>query len=85
MTGRPTRTICRTLRIGRATVYRPRRPRGRRYAKASDRVVHAPRRAVVTKQATYGYRRATAMVTRRYGAGYNRKRIQRVMASVDTS
>jgi len=39
MTGRTVRTICRVLGIGRATVYRPERVRGPRYARAEDRVV----------------------------------------------
>lgn len=74
--------ICRVLRIGRATVYRASAPRRRRYAKAEDRVVAAQLRAVLRERATYGYRRATALVNRLYSASgvhYNRKRVRRVM------
>jgi hypothetical protein len=35
--------------------------------------------AVTNSRATYGYRRVWAMVNRQFRAGYNRKRIRRVM------
>lgn len=73
------RTICQLLGVGHSTVYRARAPRSHRYAKASDRVVHAQLKAVLRERASYGYRRATALVNRVYAVGYNRKRIQRVM------
>lgn len=71
--------ICRVLRVGRATVYRAATPRASRYAKADDRVLVAQLRTVLRERATYGYRRATALVNRHYGTAYNRKRVRRVM------
>jgi putative transposase len=71
--------VCRTLRIGRATVYRALAPRARRYAKADDRVLAAQLRVVLRDRASYGHRRAAALVNRAYGAAYNRKRVRRVM------
>jgi putative transposase len=79
MTRRPVRTICRVLGVGKSTVYRASTPRARRYAMADDRVVHAQLKAVLRERASYGHRRATVLVNRAYGTGYNRKRIQRVM------
>lgn len=72
------RTICRTLGIGRATVYRASTPRARRYAKADDRAVAAQLRVVLRHRATYGSRRATALVKHEYPTSYNRKRVRRV-------
>ena len=46
--------ICQVLGIGRATVYRAATPRGRRYAKADDRVLVAQLRTVLRERATYG-------------------------------
>lgn len=71
--------ICRVLHVGRATVYRAATPRASRYAKADDRVLVAQLRTVLRDRATYGYRRATALVNRHYGTAYNRKRVRRVM------
>ena len=73
------RTICQTLGIGRATVYRALAPRPRRYAKADDRALLAQLRTVLRERATYGYRRATALVNRHFATAYNRKRVRRVM------
>jgi len=42
-------------------------------------VVYAQLQAVLRERGSYGYRRATVLVNRDYGRGYNRKRIQRVM------
>lgn len=72
--------ICETLKVGRATAYRPLTARAAHYAKADDRVVAAQIRTVVRERASYGYRRVTAVVNRSFGTGYNRKRIRRVMA-----
>ena len=72
--------ICETLGINRTTTYRPLTTRARHYAKADDRVVAAQIRTVVRERASYGYRRITAVVNRRFGTRYNRKRIRRVMA-----
>ena len=72
-------TICRTLGVGRATVYRAATPRARRYAKADDRVLVAQLRDVLRDRASYGYRRATALVNHAFGATYNRKRVRRVL------
>jgi putative transposase len=47
--------------------------------RAEDRVVAAQIRAVIRTRGSYGYRRATALVNRAFGAQYNRKRIRRVM------
>lgn len=71
--------ICRTLGIGRATVYRAAAPRGARYARADDRVVIAQIREVIRTRATYGARRVRALVNRAFGTAYNLKRIRRVM------
>ena len=71
--------ICRTLQIGRATAYRQDRPRPRRYRRQEDEVVLAQLRQMLRERASYGYRRARRIVNRAFGAGYNRKRIQRVM------
>jgi putative transposase len=71
--------ICRVLHVGRATVYRAVTPRASRYAKADDRVLVAQLRTVLRERATYGYRRATALVNWHYGTAYNRKRVRRVM------
>ena len=79
MTGRKRAVVCRVLGIGRATSYREERPRGRRYAKADDRVVTAQIREVVRTRATYGARRVHALVNRTFDTSYNRKRIRRVM------
>ena len=79
MTGHKLSPICRTLRISRATAYRTAGPRGRRYARAADRVVTAQIRTVIRTRASYGYRRVTALVNRAFATGYNRKRIRRVM------
>ena len=79
MTGRKRAVVCRVLGIGRATSYREERPRGRRYAKADDRVATAQTREVVRTRATYGARRVHALVNRTFDTSYNRKRIRRVM------
>ena len=79
MTGRNVATICRVLHIGRASAYRPEKPRGPRYTKAEDRVVIAQIREVIRTRATYGARRTWALVNRAFAAGYNLKRIRRVM------
>jgi putative transposase len=60
-------------------VYRNATPRGSRYAKAADRVVTAQIREVIRTRATYGARRAHALVNRGFDTGYNLKRIRRVM------
>ncbi len=79
MTGRKVAVICRVLGIGRATAYRDERPRGPRYAKADDRMVTAQIRDVIRTRATYGARRARALVNRAFDTGYNLKRIRRIM------
>lgn len=79
MTGRKIATICRVLGIGRASAYRAEHPRGRRYARAEDRVVTAQIRDVIRTRATYGSRRTRALVNRAFATGYNLKRIRRVM------
>ena len=71
--------ICRLLAVGRAAAYRSERPRPRRYQRHDDPVVYAQLRAVLRERGSYGYRRATVLVNRDYGRGYNRKRIQRLM------
>lgn len=79
MTGRKVAAICRVLGIGRASAYRPETARGPRYAKAEDRVVIAQIREVIRTRASYGSRRTRALVNRAFDAGYNLKRIRRVM------
>jgi len=72
-------TNCRLLVVGRAAAYRNARPRPRRYQRREDPVVYAQLKAVLRERGSYGYRRATVLVNRDFGVGYNRKRIQRVM------
>jgi putative transposase len=79
VTGRPLARISQVLGIGRATAYRERGPRARRYHRRDDGVVYAQLKAVLRDRGSYGYRRATVLVNRAYGAGYNKKRVQRVM------
>ena len=80
MTQHPVAAICRTLRIARQTAYYPvrARPAGF-YRRLDDETVLQQIRAVTNSRATYGYRRVWAMVNRTFRAGYNRKRIRRLM------
>jgi hypothetical protein len=79
VTRRPMATICRYLAVGRAVAYRSGRTRPARYQRRDDPVVYAQLKAVLRERGSYGYRRATVLVNRDFAAGYNRKRIQRVM------
>lgn len=79
MTGRPMARICRVLGIGRASAYRVRGARGRRYARAEDRVVRAQIRTIIRTRASYGARRVRALVNREFATRYNLKRIRRAM------
>src|SRR5207249_905216 len=58
-----------------ATTARP----ASRQLRTADPMVLEQIRAVTNSRATYGYRRVWAMVNRTFRAGYNRKRIRRVM------
>jgi len=49
------------------------------YRRLDDETVLQQIRAVTNSRATYGYRRVWAMVNRTFRAGYNRKRIRRLM------
>ena len=72
--------ICEALRVARRTAYYVTRARADgRYHRATDPAVLEQIRAVTNSRATYGYRRVWAMVNRTFRAGYNRKRIRRVM------
>src|ERR687892_272967 len=72
--------ICAVLGIARRSAYYVARARpGGRHHRATDDVVLQQIRAVTNSRATYGYRRVWAMVNRTFRAGYNRKRIRRVM------
>jgi putative transposase len=79
MTGRPISRIVRVLGIGRATAYRDGGPRASRYHRGDDARVYQQLKAVLRERGSYGYRRATILVNREFGARYNRKRIQWVM------
>ena len=80
MTHHPVAAICRTLRIAWQTAYHHGRARPTGYyRRADDETVLQQIRAVTNSRATYGYRRVWAMVNRTFRAGYNRKRIRRVM------
>ena len=79
MTGRKLAPICRTLGISRACAYRESMGRPARYARADDRMVTAQIRTVIRTRASYGARRVRALVNREFAAGYNLKRIQRLM------
>ena len=72
--------ICSVLGIARRSAYyvARARPDGRHHRAADDTVLQQIR-AVTNSRATYGYRRVWAMVNRTFRAGYNRKRIRRVM------
>jgi putative transposase len=72
--------ICSVLGIARRTAYYVvrARPGGRCY-RSDDATVLEQIRAVANSRATYGYRRVWAMVNRTFRAGYNRKRIRRIM------
>lgn len=72
-------TICRFVAVGRAGAYRAVKSRPGRYQRRDDPVVYAQLRAVLRERGSYGYRRATVLINRVFAAGYNRKRIQRVM------
>jgi len=76
----PITVICHVLRMARRTAYyvARARPEGR-YHRTADPTVLEQVRAVTNSRATYGYRRVWAMVNRTFRAGYNRKRIRRVM------
>jgi putative transposase len=65
--------ICRTLGVGRATVYRAATPRARRYRQGEDRALIAQLRDVLHERASYGYRRVTALGNHTFGTSYNRK------------
>ena len=79
MTGRPITRLCRVLGISRASAYRDRKPRARRYHRADDATVHAQLKDVLRDRGSYGYRRARVLVNRQFETNYNRKWIQRVM------
>ena len=53
------------------------------YRRLDDETVVRQIRAVTNSRATYGYRRVWAMVNRTFRAGYNRKRIRRLMRMHD--
>jgi putative transposase len=53
------------------------------YRRLDDETVIQQIRAVTNSRATYGYRRVWAMVNRSFRAGYNRKRIRRLMRMHD--
>ena len=80
MTRLPLTVICEVLRIARRTAYYVARARpASRHHRTADPMVLEQIRAVTNSRATYGYRRVWAMVNRTFRAGYNRKRIRRVM------
>jgi hypothetical protein len=78
--GPPVAVICRTLGLARQTAYYTPTARTRgHYRRAVDGTVLQQIRAVTNSRATYEYRRVWAMVNRQFRAGYNRKRMRRVM------
>ena len=80
VTHHPVAAICRALRIARQTAYYTPAARARgHYRRGVDAAVLQQIHAVTNSRATYGYRRVWAMVNRQFRAGYNRKRIRRVM------
>lgn len=79
MTGHPLTHVAATLGWGRATAYRPTVGRPRHYVRAEDAVVLAQIRAVLRERGSYGYRRVTVLLRRRFGRAVNRKRVQRLM------
>lgn len=84
MTQHPVAVICRTLWMARQTAYYATRVRPAGfYRRLDDETVVQQIRAVTNSRATYGYRRVWAMVNRTFRAGYNRKRIRRLMRMHD--
>jgi transposase-like protein/transposase InsO family protein len=80
VTGHPVAAICRTLGLARQTAYYTPTARARgHYRRVVDGTVLQQIHAVTNSRATYGYRHVWTMVNRPFRAGYNRKRIRRVM------
>jgi putative transposase len=79
MTGHPMAAVCRTLGVSRSTAYRPTRERSQVYRRAEEAEVLEEIREITRRRDSYGYRRVTARVNRRFGRRYNEKRIRRVM------
>lgn len=71
--------ICRTLGLGRATVYRDLKGRPRRYHRREDPVVVGQLREVLRDRGSYGHRRARVLVNRAFGTSYGRGRMRRLM------
>jgi putative transposase len=73
--------ICSVLGTGRRTAYYVARARpGGRYHRVDDPTVLQQIRAVTNSSANYSYRRVWAMANRTFRAGYNCKRIRRVIS-----
>jgi len=80
VTQHPVAAICRALRMARQTAYYAARVRPAAfYRRLDDETVLQQIRAITNSRATYGYRRVWAMVNRTFRAGYNRKRVRRLM------
>ncbi len=83
--------ICRVLKLSRQSAYRQPKPRPKFYQRRDDGRVLEQIGQVTQQRASYGYRRVTALINREIrsmpggagvpvvGAGYNVKRIRRLM------
>jgi hypothetical protein len=59
--------------------YRESKPRPRFYRRQQDGIVLEQIKQVIQERASYGHRRVTRLVNNDFEAGYNKKRIRRVM------
>jgi transposase InsO family protein len=74
-----TKTLCDVLGASRSSAYRESKPRPRFYRRQKDEVVLEQIKQVIRERASYGHRRVTRLVNHDFDAGYNKKRIRRVM------
>lgn len=74
-----TSDIAKILGVSRQALYKkPLRTRGF-YNKPEDQDVLAKIKTITKERPTYGYKRVTAMVNKRFGVKFNKKRIYRLM------
>lgn len=74
-----TKTLCEVLGASRSSAYRESKQRAGYYRRNEDGVVLEQIRQVIRERASYGHRRVTRLVNHDFNAGYNKKRIRRVM------
>lgn len=75
--------ICETFEVSRSQQYvrlnGDLKPRKKRYQRKEDSLVLEKIKEVIQHRETYGYKRTTVLVNRKYAAQYNQKRIYRLM------